>query len=131
MKAFLLVCCLGVCAACGGSSPASPSARANILPTGSLSTQLCTTIASGAAICSYNGLAVNNGSGCAKNVRGSTISLLNGVQYGTSQWSYPPSITVAVRPGERFGYQGFSLIIPPAAWTYDTRISWDDVSCNG
>ena len=111
------------------STPTAPSVPAKMVGSGNLTTSLCSPVGANFT-CSYSGIVVNEGIGCAKNLRGSTISYsATGLQVGLSQWDYPSSIVVPIRPGERVVYTGFFLTVPSGNFTYNTQPNWTDAPC--
>lgn len=74
----------------------------------------------------FSGTIQNTGTGCAANVRGTTVALNSAnQQVGSAGWTY----ALTVRPGEQFAYSGGPLTIPTGSWTYTTSPSWDNVRC--
>lgn len=128
MPRLLAAIVVVVLAACGGSkSPTVPQlANANIVTRGQMTFSTCSNFSG----CWFQGEAVNNGPGCAANVRG-VSRLLNegGTEVGRAEWSLPPSRRINAR--EAFLYEGccFSLNAVNAPGTYRTDVTWDDVRC--
>jgi hypothetical protein len=141
-------------AACGGSSAAStptqPSASTQaVVPPASLRTpisgqpgaQLSLTgcdaqaIAAAAAMglgtisCpTFSGGVENIGTGCAVNVRGTTVMLNGPTPVGSAAWTYANT----VRPGELITYTGGPITIVTTGWpccSYHTTVSWDNDAC--
>ena len=118
MRRLLIVACLAA-AACGGDSPAAPSILpAQLVSRGHLTFESCFSFG-----CSYYGEAINTGSGCATNVRG-VLRLFSeqDALVASNAWSYRER----VRPNEVFIYGGCCV---GQAFSYETTISWDNVSC--
>jgi len=116
--------------ACGGDPPVAPTPApipaANIVASGTMNISGCFQTGASRFSCEFNATATNQGTGCASNVRGSTVAFDSAHnQTGSSQWVY----FLTVRPGERFVYSGFSLTVPSTDWTYNTQVSWDNVRC--
>lgn len=80
---------------------------------------------------SFSGTMQNTGTGCASNIRGTTIAYTSAdVQVGVASWTYGAT----VRPNEVFVYYGGALTVPSGnsttpAWRYSTTATWDNVSC--
>lgn len=112
---------------CG--SPTAPLQPASLVPTGNLSVLGCqTTSPTGIFACgSFTGVLVNQGTGCAMNVRGTTRTvLLDGTHIGSAGWTS----TGTVRPGETIVYGGGAIAIANTGlWQYVTDATWDDVRC--
>src|SRR5262249_5135021 len=72
---------------------------------------------------------VNTGSGCAANVRGTTITARDQAmtqQTGSAGWSYG----AIVRPGEQFTYQVNPWGVPTSGdFFWGPTAPWDDVRC--
>jgi hypothetical protein len=123
----------GVAWACGSSNPLAPVAPANLVVQGTLSVAGCQVISpngSGIVTCqTFSGVIQNNGTGCAANIRGVTATAWtsNVQQIGSAEWSY----SAKVRAGEQFVYSGGPINVgsPQGAWIYDTKPTWDNVSC--
>lgn len=82
--------------------------------------------------CSYEGEAVNEGLGCAFNVRGVTrLRSATGALLESDFWVLPP--LRRIQPGEPFHYDGccFSVASRNAMSSYETEIEWDRISCDG
>jgi hypothetical protein len=80
--------------------------------------------------CSYEGEAINQGIGCARQVRGVTRLLRpDGSELDRESWSLDPGLTI--RAHEAFVYEGccFSLGDVSAMGSYETDLSWNDVPC--
>lgn len=129
---LLMAVAMSVTMACGSSKiPTAPTPPppppADLVATGTLTISLCFPGSiTGTSTCVYTGSALNNGAGCASNVRGSTLAFnSSNTQVGASQWTYAN----VVRPGERFVYGGFNLNVPSGSWTYNTQVSWSNVAC--
>lgn len=148
-RCSLLACWLAGCSACG-SSPAAPVivtttttttttiplAAATLASVGQLSLpgcdgliQLARSVGLATANCKqFTGLLVNNGLGCASNVRGTTVIFTDAAgasQISAAGWSY----VGVVKPGEQIAYTGGALSIPTAAWFWRTTPAWDNVRC--
>ena len=129
---FLLAVGLAACG--GGDSPTTPIAPANLVSTGLSMTSQCDALRSlnyamggtTATCTSFNGTMQNNGSGCAGNIRGTTITYFTGgAQVGSASWTY----SYTVRPGETFSFTGGQLTVPVSGFQYTTTATWDDVRC--
>lgn len=130
----ILAMCL---AACGASSPTSPSQSA-LVPqpvaaklewTGGLTTQHCD-VSGTLWLCDFSGDATNVGVACATNVRGIVATYRNNSTprsiINTAPFTYPN----VVRPGERFTYQGTHVVLGPEDdWFYSTTFTWDNTVC--
>jgi hypothetical protein len=82
--------------------------------------------------CSYEGEAVNEGLGCAFNVRGLTrLRSATGAVIESDSWVLPP--LRRIQPGEPFHYDGccFSVASQNAMSSYETEFEWDRISCEG
>ncbi len=129
---FLVIAAAVIACACGGSSPAAPSLPAALSATNSLNAQGCQSVSvNGLLSCqTFSGVLVNNGSGCAGNVHGNTITFVVGttLQVGSSNWTYAGKI----RPGENITYSGGPITVAAplvGGWTFVTTPQWDNVGC--
>ena len=114
----------------GCGSPTAPSPppvpAADLVSHGNLTFTTCL-----ADLCSYQGEAVNNGAGCAVNVRGVTRLMNGDVQQAVDDWILTPA--QRIRPqevflyGDRFVFRRDILYVQGG--TYLTSISWDNTPC--
>jgi hypothetical protein len=125
-RLFVAFVVLLLASACGGSptKPAPQMPAANLVGRGNM-TFTCTF-----GSCFFQGEGVNNGPGCAINVRG-VSRLLNtaGTEVGRAEWTL--AATRRIQAGESFLYDGCcytqaSVNIPGS---YRTEFSWDNTGC--
>jgi hypothetical protein len=128
-RLIALLVVTGVTASCTGSLSSAPTFAASLVTTGALTLGPCTNVTTTELTCAYSGPAANEGNGCAARVHGSIIAFTNGVAFGPSQWDYPSSIVVPVRPGEQFIYTGSALRVPRNDFNFNTQFSWTAVQC--
>lgn len=149
---FALIVCAFIASACGSSAPTTPTPQtvvqvvappptpippATLTSTGQLSVPGCDALISLAASVGlatanckqFTGLLQNTGSGCATNVRGTTVIFTDAA--GTNQisaggWTYG----AIIRPNEQIAYSGGILSIPTKQWYWRTTASWDNVRCS-
>ncbi len=106
--------------------PAQPPPPAVLSATGDLEF-FCDLVA---LECEYEGEAINDGPGCATNVRGVT-RLLDpmGAELDSDEWALDPARTIV--SAESFLYHDccFSIGDKENMGSYQTDIFWDDVRC--
>ena len=80
--------------------------------------------------CSYEGEAVNNGAGCADNVRGITRLLAsNGSELANDEWQLAPARRINAGEAFLYGDCCFSLTDRNNMGSYRTEIFWDETTC--
>lgn len=134
-----------VAAACGGSdSPTTPTpapipqANVALAPGAQLSLaancdalrQLGNSVGVRTSNCQFSFNAINNGGGCASNVRGTVTSYSDQAltqQVGTASFSYAQTLRV----GETFVATGSGLSVLNSGTTYyrQPTFAWDNVRC--
>lgn len=113
-----------------------PIAPATLVSVGSLSVpgcdaliQLAASVGLATANCKqFTGLLQNTGSGCAANVRGTTVvyaDAAGNTQVSAGGWTY----SSMVKSSEQIAYSGGALSIPTKQWYWRTTASWDNVRC--
>lgn len=125
LPALVAVLTLG----CGGGSntPTAPQGppSANLTLRGTLNFTSCVI-----GQCSFEGEGVNNGPGCATNVRGIT-RLMNTSNTEIARAAWNLASNRRVRPNEAFLYDGccFTTTAANTPGSYVTEFTWDSIAC--